>query len=106
SSFPRSFFTIGSTTYFVADTEAAPGALWKTDGSEDGTIRLTPGFVRLDYMTDVGGKLFFVADDGTGPGLWKSDATLAGTEPVEKVSGITPELSPFARKLSFVAVDD
>ena len=39
------------------------------------------------YLTDVGGTLFFTADDGThGQELWKSDGTKAGTVLVKDIN--------------------
>ena len=43
-------------------------------------------------LTDVGGTLFFTADDGThGIELWRSDGTAAGTQLVRDIDGIPPE---------------
>lgn len=59
--------------------------LWKTDGTDAGTVQLAsftppPGGLRPGALTDVNGTLLFTADDGTnGPALWKSDGTAAGT---------------------------
>ncbi len=37
------------------------------------------------FLTDVGGTLFFVADDGRTGELWRSDGTEAGTEMVKDI---------------------
>jgi ELWxxDGT repeat protein len=40
-----------------------------------------------DYLTNVGGTLFFAADDGThGNELWRSDGTGAGTRLVKDIN--------------------
>jgi ELWxxDGT repeat protein len=53
--------------------------LWKSDGTEAGTI-LVKALMWPAYFTDIGGTLYFRADDGTsGLELWKSDGTEAGT---------------------------
>jgi ELWxxDGT repeat protein len=79
---------LGATDRFVFftvdDTE-----LWRTDGTESGTIHL--GSFVEDYtgpyfeqgpsgFLDLGGTALFVADDGaTGQELWRSDGTVEGT---------------------------
>jgi ELWxxDGT repeat protein/cysteine-rich repeat protein len=78
SSNPHSFLAIGDTVFFIADVEGE-NALWHSDGSADGTVRLTSHLAVIDYLVDVNGMLFFVAGDGVVAGLWKSDGTPAGT---------------------------
>ena len=61
-------------------------ALWRTDGTPAGTVRLTPEAVqvsRADDVVAVGNQVFFVASDGAhGYDLWVSDGTAAGTRRV------------------------
>jgi ELWxxDGT repeat protein len=75
----------GGTTFFVADTPSTGTELWKTDGTEAGTVLvkdIRPGLLgsRPSELTKVDGTLFLNADDGkNGFELWKSDGTAAGT---------------------------
>lgn len=85
---PRNLTAVGSTLYFLSD-----GNLWKSDGTEVGTV-LVKTFMRLDYMmetgsllTAAGSTLYLVADDGVnGAELWKSDGTEAGTVMVRDIT--------------------
>jgi len=58
-------------------------ALWRTDGTPGGTVRLTPEGIYLspyDSMAALGNQVFFTATDGVhGYGLWVTDGTAAGT---------------------------
>jgi len=72
---PYSPVAIGSTLYFVANDGTHGYELWKSDGSEVGTQRLTDinpsGSSNIGLVTRVGGTLFFNANDGVhGPRLW------------------------------------
>lgn len=58
---------------------ATTGTLWSTDGTAGGSLRLAGSL--FDGATLAGGALFFTAFDGTGPELWRSDGTPAGTRP-------------------------
>ena len=52
--------------------------LWKTDGTEVGTV-LVSG-IDADFLTDLDGTLIFAGTDPVhGMALWKSDVTEAGT---------------------------
>lgn len=68
----------GNTIYFTADDGVHGDALWKSDGTEAGTVLFKemyiPEFgVSLLEVDDI---IYFVA---RGAGLWKSDGTEAGT---------------------------
>ena len=65
--------------------------LWKSDGSESGTVRVAdirPGAASsfpFDLVT-VGNTLYFTANNGSqGYELWKSDGTQAGTVLVKDI---------------------
>src|SRR5262249_31125148 len=80
--------------YTDGSDATSAGAVWKTDGTVAGTVRLmvVPGsrFPRVMSGAAAGGKFFFVADDGnfTGRGyeLWRSDGTVAGTFLVKDIA--------------------
>jgi len=85
SSNPSNLTSVRGTLFFVA-TEAATGTeLWRSDGTDAGTILvkdITPGPAgsAISSLTSVDGTLFFVV---AGRELWKSDGTPAGTTQVE-----------------------
>jgi ELWxxDGT repeat protein len=97
-SYPSDLEAVGSTAFFIATTPLHGLELWKTDGTETGTVLVkdiragsissfTPSYpTPTSWLTNVGGTLFFVANDGgTGPELWKSDGTAAGTVRVKDI---------------------
>ncbi len=91
-SITSSLVTIGSVTYFAAVDDDHGSELWKTDGTEAGTVMvkdICPGSSGSfpDNLTNVNGTLFFTADDGVnGRELWKSDGTADGTVMVKDIS--------------------
>lgn len=76
---------VGSTVYFVATDGITGSELWKTDGTEPGTVMVKDitsgtGSTSFSLMTAGNGLVFFVANDGvSGSELWRSDGTEAGT---------------------------
>jgi len=104
SSSPQNFIVYKDSLYFQArDNNGAE--LWKTDGSESGTR-----MVKDIYTGSSGGGanssnpqnfvivnniLFFVATNkNTGPELWKSDGTAAGTMMVKDINPGTKTTDP------------
>ncbi|TWT37656.1 Peptidyl-prolyl cis-trans isomerase A precursor [Posidoniimonas corsicana] len=90
---PGLFTELNGELYFVAGNDEVGAELWKSDGTEAGTVvvkDIRPGeagaFVNLDTMVSTGGLLFFTANDGVnGSELWKSDGTAEGTVLVKDV---------------------
>ena len=98
SSFPRDLVEVDGTLFFSAESEDGV-ELWKSDGTESGTVLVKdiftgsyPFYYNGIYygqysnsslpseLTNVNGTLFFVAEDDTnGQELWKSDGTTDGT---------------------------
>jgi ELWxxDGT repeat protein len=82
---------VNGTLFFRADDGTNGDELWKTDGTELGTVLvkdLRPGAFGSfpEHMAAVGDTLFFGANDGTnGIELWKSDGTEVGTVLVKDI---------------------
>jgi ELWxxDGT repeat protein len=86
SSGPVNLCAVGSTLYFSALEYGYGRELWKSNGTEAGTVRVkdinaTYGFGSdPQYLTNVNGLLYFSANDGVkGRELWRSNGTEAGT---------------------------
>ena len=102
------FVTIGDLTFFRAQDGIYGSELWRTDGTEAGTLLVKdiapgPAGSSPSKLRNAEGLLFFTANDGvSGRELWKSDGTEAGTV---RVAEIVPgnESSPLSF-LDLVAV--
>ena len=86
----RAIAAVGNVVYFRAFGDQ----LWRTDGTEFGTVMVKdfnlPSDGRLDAFASAGGKLFFESSSpGTTPVLWSSDGTDAGTRQVMQVDVIS-----------------
>lgn len=83
--------TLGNAVYFIAEDDLNGSALWKSDGTLEGTtmvkdVRLgtddsgIDSYQQYNQLTKVGKQLFFKANDGVhGQEIWKSDGTTEGT---------------------------
>lgn len=124
SSNPGELEIVGDTLYFAAGDGVHGRELWKSDGTEAGTVLVEninphdterrPGS-RPRQLTDIGGLLFFSADDGAhGRELWASDGTEAGTVLVKninrdrpkRIAGSTPKHFTEARGQLFFSAQD
>ncbi|HXZ56436.1 MAG TPA: ELWxxDGT repeat protein [Gaiellaceae bacterium] len=86
---------VNGTAFFSAFDGTFTG-LWKSDGTGAGTMLLkgdggSGASLGPEHLTDVGSKLFFTGDDGSGPGdhgreLWSSDGTTLGTAMVKDIN--------------------
>lgn len=83
-SYPNNSTDVNGTLFFVSGGGDL-GGLWKSDGTEEGTGRLTG--VSAQHLTNVNGTLFFHGGDLVdGAELWKSDGTPEGTMLVKDVT--------------------
>jgi ELWxxDGT repeat protein len=95
--------------FFVATRGDTGRELWKSDGTLGGTVLVKDvragtasgmsGGSSSTSLANVGGTLFFSANDGTtGTELWKTDGTAAGTVLVKdiKPGAVDSEISWFA----------
>jgi ELWxxDGT repeat protein len=89
---PHSKVDVNGTLFFIADDGVHGYGLWKSDGTEAGTVLVKDNC--YGGLTNVKGQLFFVAAaPGPSWGLWKSDGTEAGTVLVKTVSTYSPPFS-------------
>lgn len=78
SSDPRDFKSVYTAAIFTAATAEGPRALWTSDGTPQGTTRLTAPGVTADTGLLMDG--FFAASDAAfGEELWTTDGTPEGT---------------------------
>ena len=96
SSFPDHLTAVGRQVFFSADDDVHGRELWRSDGTEPGTvlvkdIRPGPGASDPASLAAVGRTLFFSADDGThGAKLWESVSPRAGTVLVRDIDPTPP----------------
>ena len=91
SSYPLSLVNVNGTIYFEANDGTSGAELWKSDGTESGTVLVKdiyPG-AESSYpssLVNVDGIIYFNAGEGThGFELWKSDGTESGTVLVKDI---------------------
>lgn len=76
----------GDLLFFAADDGENGNELWVSDGDVANTKMVKDinnmGDSNPHGFIEMGGMVFFVAEDGNGTELWKSDGTVAGTQMV------------------------
>ena len=84
------FITYNDTLFFTANEVGYDQELWKSDGTNTGTVRVKditpgPGGSGIRDLTIAGGKLFFPAVVAGNSELWTTDGSAAGTVKVADV---------------------
>ena len=102
---PANLKVAGDFLYFTANDGVSGVELWRTDGTDVGTMRVSDirsgtassfsNTIAPPFFTEANGLLYFQADDGVhGPELWRSDGTEAGTFMIRDIwPGSTSSLS-------------
>jgi ELWxxDGT repeat protein len=98
---PASFQPLDArTTLFLLRPSPYPwtesGALWRTDGTPEGTLRLHT-FDQAPVLTTLGGVGYVLAatitsSTSSAPELWRTDGTPEGTQPVKRLRATIPAL--------------
>jgi len=95
SSFPMYLTNFNNQLFFYANDSIHGYELWKSDGTEAGTVMVKDIYIgkensTIEGFTECNNILFFKADDGiNGLELWKTDGTEAGTGMLKDIaSGI------------------
>lgn len=114
---PSQFEVAGSWLYFVAYDGSHGYEIWKTDGTLIGTQLVKdinpstssaqdPAIDPRD-LTNFNSELFFLANDGSGRSLWKTDGTSAGTVIVKQFdAAANPDRLTVSGNLLFLRVSD
>lgn len=92
---PTSFARVPGGLVFRHQVDATTAELWFTDGTPGGSRRVLSSTaagitMAATFASATGqgvaspgpGLVFFVADDGSGPQVWRTDGTAAGTQPL------------------------
>ena len=75
---PMDLTRVGDDVFFTTGALTGQHAIWRTDGTEAGTVLLRTGRSRI--LGSFGGKLVFSSEDAqSGTELWTSDGTPQGT---------------------------
>ncbi|MDD1422353.1 putative Ig domain-containing protein [Dolichospermum sp. ST_sed1] len=90
SSSPSYLTVFNGSLYFRADNGINGAELWKTDGTDQGTVLVKDiytgsGSSAPSNLTVFNGSLYFSARDGNGTELWKTDGTAQGTVLVKDI---------------------
>lgn len=101
---------VGNTLFFAGTSATAGAELWKTDGTEGGTVLvkdITPGLagsilapidLSARHMVELNGAVYFLVSESNGSiDLWTSDGTDAGTRRVKDF--VTQSSIPFDSSL-------
>ena len=117
---PYNFTVVDNTLFFTAYDGTSGGngtALWKSDGTETGTVMVKDINPATDTSNPIGslaainGALFFRGDDGThGDEVWSSDGTESGTVMLEDIvsgsgSSNASYFTSYENKIFFSASD-
>ncbi|MCI2229366.1 T9SS type A sorting domain-containing protein [Polaribacter sp. MSW13] len=71
---------VNGNLYFTVYEEGSVKSLWKSDGTDEGTVKLLDNFSYVNDLAMAGDILYLsLNNDANGTELWKTDGTEAGT---------------------------
>jgi ELWxxDGT repeat protein len=116
AAYPWDITPLGNVVFFTVNDGVHGREIWVSDGTSSGTVLLKDinpegsgvlsNFVPPNDLTAVGNTLYFHADDGNGPELWKTDGTNIGTQMVKDIFDDTTAASGDPGVLKMVAIDN
>ena len=108
---PYGFKVFNGTLYFTASNAVNGRAIWKTDGTVEGTVPVRTVNVESDFVEFQGALYFQGRLNSSGAELWRTDGTTEGTVLVEDINSVLGEssypsgLTVFEDRLYFAAND-
>lgn len=75
-------YSAGDKVFFTVEDISGDVNLWVCDGSNTGAHMILGGDAHPNYFSALGDTIYFVASDGSGSEIFKSDGTYAGTTQV------------------------
>lgn len=82
-----SIINVNGTLYFRARDEGGIHRLWKSNGTEQGTVAVSTAAISAGYITNINGTVYFTGNTSAlGTELWRSDGTAIGTTLVKDIN--------------------
>ncbi|MCR5862371.1 T9SS type A sorting domain-containing protein [Flavobacterium sp. J372] len=110
------FMEYNGILYFNANDQVHGKELWRTDGTPDGTYMVKDirvgsqsGVMRQNEYSSMkqyavyNNMLYFIANDGTGDAIWRTDGTANGTIMVMPVTSSTIIMGATTTKMFFIS---
>lgn len=94
---PRNFFNWGDSIIFFSATDGSGISLWKTDGTNAGTVEVNSGAGSPKWFVSFKNQVYFVSQNH----LWKTDGTFNGTVEVDNTVTITSPFTKINNRLYF-----
>lgn len=107
----RDFVVSGNLAFFAATPRPGANELWRTDGTESGTVPVADLGAEhhiLRMVPTADGVAFFLLEPGYRESLWRSDGTAQGTVKVTDLGKISLERTAIAaqRTMLYFTVED
>ncbi len=98
---PRNLFSWGDSIILFSATDGGNIGLWKTDGTNAGTISVNSGATSPKWFVNFKNEIYFVSQNH----LWKTDGTFNGTVVVDNTVNITSPFTKINNRLYFTSSD-
>jgi ELWxxDGT repeat protein len=95
---PSKLFAFGNTLYFEGDATDTARELWRADLNGNAVLVkdiANGSSSNISSFTVFKNSLYFLADDGGGIKIWKTDGTAGGTAAVTNINTLPEFLTPF-----------